>query len=72
MSAAEDFKNELANNYLLPIEDRIREIWPSSKPLITLVVRTPWLDDGGIIITNDSLDAAISELERLKKTEKIA
>lgn len=72
MSAAENFKNELVNEHLVPIEDRIREIWPGHEPLITLVVRTPWLEDGGIVITNDTFDAAIAEINRLKSLQRIA
>jgi len=66
-----DFKNEIAESHLLAIEDRIREIWPGSDPKITLVIRTPWLEHGGILITNDSAEALIAETKRLFNLEVV-
>jgi len=33
---------------------------------VTLVVRTPWLEDGGVLMGNDEIDEAIKEIERLR------
>lgn len=34
---------------------------------VTVVVRTPWLGlDGGVLVTNDDIDAAVAEIERLR------
>jgi len=60
-----EFKDELCFKHLVPIENRISHIWPGQKPMVTLLIRTPWLPDGGILITNDSLDEAKAEFERL-------
>lgn len=42
----------------------------TQRPRITIVIRTPWLDaqdlDGGVVITDDDLDAAIAEIHRLR------
>ena len=62
-------KNELCNRHLLKIEDRMREIWPDQQPKLTLLIRTPWLEDGGILLTNDDLPAALAEIDRLQKKE---
>jgi hypothetical protein len=70
-STLQRFKDEIANEYLVPIEDRFRKMFPGEEPKVTLVVRTPSLSDGGCIITNDSLDAAIDELRRLKERTPI-
>jgi len=59
------FKDEICDRHLVPIEKRIGEIWPRQEPKITLLIRTPWLPDGGILITNDSLAEAEAELKRL-------
>ena len=68
-TALQRFKNEICDRHLLKIEDRIREIWPDSHPYITLIIRTPWLGDGGILISNDSLKDAEAELHRLGAKE---
>lgn len=65
------FKNEICDRHLIPIEDRIRQIWPNSQPKVTMLIRTPWLPDGGILITNDSIDAAIAEINRLSAKESV-
>lgn len=33
---------------------------------LTLVVRMPWLDDGGVLIGDDESDKAIEEIRRLE------
>jgi hypothetical protein len=38
-------------------------------PKITIVIRTPWLPDGGVLLTDDDLDEAIAEILRLKAKE---
>jgi hypothetical protein len=32
---------------------------------ITLLVRTPWLVDGGVLLSDDDIETAIAELRRL-------
>lgn len=39
---------------------------------MTLIIRTPWLEDGGVLMGNDDFEEAISELNRLRKKEPIA
>lgn len=41
-------------------------------PMITIVIRTPWLEDGGVLMGNDDFDAAIAEITRLRVREVIA
>ena len=67
-----EFKNEICDKHLVPIENRMRKIWPGEQPKVTLLIRTPWLPDGGILITNDSPAEAKSELERLARKDKFA
>jgi hypothetical protein len=38
---------------------------------ITLLLRTPELPDGGVLMTSDDLDAAISEINRLRVKEPV-
>ena len=42
----------------------------TQRPKITIVIRTPWLDaagkDGGILLTDDDLDAAVAEINKLR------
>jgi hypothetical protein len=66
-----DFKNAICDEHLVPIENRIREMWPGQEPKITLLIRTPWLPDGGILITNDATAAAVDELNRLREKEAV-
>lgn len=33
---------------------------------ITIVIRTPWLADGGVLISDDDFDAVIAEINRLR------
>lgn len=39
---------------------------------ITLVVRMPKLDDGGVLLTDDDLELAIAEMKRLATKEIVA
>ena len=39
-------------------------------PMITLVIRTPWLENGGVLMGNDAFDAAIAEINRLRVSGK--
>lgn len=32
---------------------------------VTLVIRTPWLNDGGVFISDDEADAVVAEIRRL-------
>ena len=38
---------------------------------LTLVIRTPELGDGGVLISNDEYDAAIAEINRLRVKEPV-
>jgi hypothetical protein len=67
--AMRDFKNKLCDEHLVPIEGCIRKLWPGQEPKITLLIRTPWLPDGGILISNDSTQDAQAELSRLSRKE---
>jgi hypothetical protein len=33
---------------------------------ITIVIRTPWLPDGGVLISDDDFTLALAEIERLR------
>ena len=35
---------------------------------ITIIIRTPWLQDGGIVLSNDTDEEAIAEFNRLKNS----
>jgi hypothetical protein len=61
------WKNEIVHRYLLQIED----LFAPEQPKITLIVRMPWLEDGGILITSDSIADATAELNRLSQKEPI-
>ena len=37
------------------------------RPKITIIVRTPWLKDGGVVLTDDEFDLAIAVLNRLRE-----
>jgi hypothetical protein len=43
----------------------------TQRPKITIVIRTPWIADGGVILTDDDFDAAIAEINRLREREPI-
>jgi len=66
-----EFKDELVLKHLLPIENRVDDIWPHQQPKITLLIRTPWLPDGGILITNDSVNEIAAEIARLGGKEPV-
>ena len=34
---------------------------------VTVIVRTPWLKDGGVLVTNDDDKSALEEFQRLAK-----
>ena len=38
---------------------------------ITIVIRTPWLPDGGVLISDDDFDAALAEIKRLREREPV-
>ena len=44
----------------------------TQQPKITIVIRTPWLEDGGILISDDDFDAAIAEIQRLRVRDGVA
>jgi len=51
---------------LLEIEDMFK------RPVkITIVIRTPWLADGGVLISNDDFDTALAEIQRLRAKQII-
>lgn len=54
-------------NHLADIADLF-----THRPKITIVIRTPWLDDGGILIGDDDLDEAIAEIQRLRGKQETA
>jgi hypothetical protein len=64
-----EFKDEICAKHLVSIETRVNKIWPNQQPKITLLIRTPWLPDGGILITNDSVDEIAAEIARLGTKE---
>lgn len=43
----------------------------STETKITLIVRTPKLQDGGVLISDDDYDAAIAEINRLRKNKPV-
>ena len=47
----------------------------TQRPKITLVVRTPWLDeegkDGGVVLSDDDFDLAIAEINKLRDREPV-
>ena len=43
-----------------------------AKLKLTLIIRTPELEDGGVLISNDDFDAAIAEINRLKAKEPVS
>ena len=45
---------------------------PKHTPKITLVVRTPWLEDGDVLTGNDDFDEAIAAINRLRSKEPVA
>jgi len=66
-----NFKDEICVRHLLPLENRLDKMWPHKQPKITLLIRTPWLPDGGILITNDSVDEIAAEIARLGAKEPV-
>ena len=38
---------------------------------MTLIIRTPWLEDGGVLMGNDDFEEAIVELNRLRAREPV-
>jgi hypothetical protein len=45
--------------------EAIAGLFVGGTPMITLVVRTPWIADGGVLLTNDTTDEAVAEIQRL-------
>jgi hypothetical protein len=39
----------------------------TQRPKITIIIRTPWLKDGGVLLSDDNMDDAIAEIRRLEK-----
>lgn len=50
------------------LSDRLAEIAKlfQTETKITLIVRTPELEDGGVFISEDDADAVIAEINRLR------
>jgi hypothetical protein len=44
---------------------------PKHTPMITLIVRTPWLEDGDVLMGNDDYDEAITAINRLRSREPV-
>lgn len=46
------------------------------RPKITIVIRTPWLEaegkEGGVLLTDDDLDAAIAGINRLRNRPEVS
>jgi hypothetical protein len=42
----------------------------TQEPKITIIIRTPWLEDGGVLIGDDDIDLAIAEIQRLRAKEE--
>jgi hypothetical protein len=38
----------------------------TQRPKITIVIRTPWLEGGGVLLSDDDFDQAIAEIQRLR------
>lgn len=38
------------------------------RPKVTIIIRTPWLDDGDVVLSDDSYDLAVNALRRLEKS----
>lgn len=36
---------------------------------ITIIIRTPWLADGGVVLSNDTDEEAMAEFNRLKNSK---
>jgi hypothetical protein len=43
----------------------------TQRPKITIVIRTPWLPDGGVLLSDDDFDQAIAEVNRLRERPPI-
>jgi hypothetical protein len=39
---------------------------------ITIVIRTPWLADGGVLLSDDNFDEAIVEIQRLRIRDEVS
>jgi hypothetical protein len=61
------WKDRIVGEHLARIED----LFAPEQPKVTLLIRTPWLKDGGILITNDSTEAALAEFNRLAGKEVV-
>ena len=44
---------------------------PKHETKITLIVRTPWLEDGDVLMGNDDYDEAITAINRLRLREPV-
>lgn len=55
------------------VADHLEEICKlfTQRPKITIVIRTPWLKDGGVVLTDDDFDAAVGEINRLRNREPV-
>jgi hypothetical protein len=50
------------------IADHLEDICKlfAQRPKITIVIRTPWLEDGDVILSDDDFDLAIAAINRLR------
>ena len=55
------------------VADHLEEICKlfTKRPKITIVIRTPWIDDGGVVLTDYDFDAAIAEINRLRERQPV-
>jgi hypothetical protein len=65
MSATEDKLRKLRAD----IAEHLEEIAAlfTQRPKITIVIRTGWLNDGDVVLTDDEADLAIEALRKLEK-----
>ena len=45
---------------------------PKHTPKMTLIIRTPWLEDGDVLMGNDDYDESIAAINRLRSKEPVA
>jgi hypothetical protein len=66
--------SDVLNRLHADISKRLNQIAglfdPKESPKLTIVIRTPWLEDGGVMMGNDDFDQAIAEINRLRMTGK--
>jgi len=74
-AAMSDTKVNVLEKLRFRIADKLVEVsdmfeFPN-KTRITIVIRTPWLPDGGVLISDDDFDEAIAEIQRLRQKDVV-